>query len=72
MNLYRDESNPSSAACGCKDSFSFPGEKLPLAIATIPIQPWEVPSAASVGLKQGSIFPSLVLPFFKEGGNTHV
>lgn len=72
MTLYQDESNSPSAACRCTDTLSQPGKKLPLAIASIPIQPWEVPSAPASGLKQGSIFPSLVLPFFKEGGNVHV
>ena len=72
MNLYRDESHPSSSGCGCKDQRLHPDEKLPLAIATIPVQPWETPVSPAVGLKQGSIVPGLVLPFFKEGGTAHV
>ena len=72
MNLYRNESNPSSSACGCKTGHLLPDERLPLAIATVPIQPWETPVSPAVGLKQGSIFPGLALPFFKEGGTAHV
>lgn len=42
---------------------------IPLAIATIPMQPWETPYEPAKGLKQGTIFPSLDLPFYAiEGG----
>lgn len=45
-------------------------EVIPLAIATIPMQPWETPYEPAKGLKQGTIFPSLDLPFYAaEGGN---
>lgn len=71
MNLYQDGSNPVSG-CSCKERHLLPDDRLPLAIATVPIQPWETPSSPAAGLKQGSIFPGLVLPFFKEGGITHV
>ena len=30
---------------------------LPLAIATVPMQPWETPYNAATALKQGTIFP---------------
>ena len=72
MNLYRDETAPYAAVCGYERNSPFPGEKLTLAIAAVPTQPWETPLSPAVGLKQGNIFPSLVLPFFKEGGNAHV
>lgn len=42
-----------------------------LAIATIPMQPWEEPYEACKGLKQGTIFPSLDLPFYVTGGERH-
>lgn len=41
---------------------------LPLAIATVPMQPWETPYEPSKALKQGTIFPCLDLPFFIVGG----
>ncbi len=37
---------------------------LPLAITTIPVQPWETPYEQQIALKQGTIFPSLDLPFY--------
>lgn len=41
---------------------------LPLAIATIPMQPWETPYEPEKALKQGTIFPCLDKPFFAAGG----
>ena len=41
---------------------------LPLAIATVPMQPWETPYDGQRALKQGTIFPSLDLPFYITGG----
>lgn len=41
---------------------------LTLAIATVPIQPWETPYDPQKALKQGTIFPSLDLPFYVTGG----
>lgn len=40
----------------------------PLAIATIPMQPWEEPYDLCKALKTGTIFPSLDLPFYVTGG----
>lgn len=40
-----------------------------LAIATVPMQPWETPFDPGEGLKQGTIFPCLVLPFYVTGGD---
>lgn len=37
---------------------------LTLAITTVPIQPWETPCDPATGLKQGTIFPGLNLPFY--------
>lgn len=42
---------------------------LPLAIATVPMQPWEEPYSPEVGLKHGTIFPCLNLPFYIGGEN---
>lgn len=41
---------------------------LPLAIATVPMQPWETPYDPATSLKQGTIFPCLDKPFFATGG----
>lgn len=41
---------------------------LTLAIATVPVQPWETPYDPQKALKQGTIFPSLDLPFYVTGG----
>ena len=38
----------------------------PLAMAYIPIQPWETPYEPDVSLTRGTIFPSLDLPFIGE------
>lgn len=48
-----------------------PSPKLALAIATIPLQPWEEPYPACKGLEQGTIFPCLDLPFYVTGGERH-
>lgn len=44
---------------------------LPLAIATVPMQPWETPYDAAIALKQGTIFPCLDKPFYVTGGEKH-
>lgn len=48
-----------------------PGPGLALAIATIPMQQWETPYEPKKGLQQGTIFPSLDLPFYVTGGGTN-
>ena len=53
--------------CNCKNEVPH----LCLAIATIPIQPWETPYEPARALKQGTIFPSLDLPFYKQGGGVN-
>lgn len=47
--------------------------KVPLAIAAIPSQPWEEPYQDCKALRQGTIFPSLDLPFYitAAGGKCH-
>ena len=42
-----------------------------LAIATIPMQPWEEPYDACKALQAGTIFPGLDLPFYVTGGENH-
>lgn len=37
-----------------------------LAIATVPLQPWEEPLSAAEALKAGTVFPALQLPFYIE------
>ena len=44
---------------------------LPLAIATVPMQPWETPYDAATALKQGTIFPCLDKPFYVTRGEKH-
>ena len=44
---------------------------LPLAIATVPMQPWETPYDAATALKQGTISPCLDKPFYVTGGEKH-
>ena len=44
---------------------------LPLAIATVPMQPWETPYDAATALKPGTIFPCLDKPFYVTGGEKH-
>ena len=39
---------------------------LPLAMAYVPIQPWETPYEPDVALRRGTIFPSLDYPFLGE------
>lgn len=41
-----------------------------LAIASIPVQPWETLYDPEKALKQGTAFPCLDLPFFKTGGES--
>lgn len=41
-----------------------PENGLTLAIATVPIQPWEKIYDPATALKQGTIFPSLDMPFY--------
>lgn len=43
-----------------------------LAVASVPIQSWEIPYEPDRALKEGTIFPSLNLPFFAAGGELHV
>lgn len=52
------------------NSIPAPSAVLPLAIVTIPLQPWVQPYDHSKALKQGTIFPNLDLPFFA-GGEAH-
>lgn len=49
--------------CNCHPSPSL-DTGLVLAIATVPMQPWETPYAPEKALKQGTIFPALDRPFF--------
>lgn len=39
---------------------------LPLAMAYVPMQPWETPYEPDVALRRATIFPSLDLPFLGE------
>jgi hypothetical protein len=62
----------SCTSCGCdstKGSPATPTESVQLAIATVPMQPWEQPYDPAAALKNGTIFPSLNLPFYVTGGD---
>lgn len=74
MNLCKTASGlipeASSPPCSCGPA---PQRGFPLAIASVPTQPWETPYEKSHALKQGTIFPCLDLPFYlTEGGSPHV
>jgi len=43
---------------------------LTLAIATIPLQPWETPYDPATALREGTIFPGLNMPFFVTAGGS--
>lgn len=68
MNLCSCDTNVSEAGCNCGKELPAPGPGVQLAIATIPMQPWETPYEPAKALKQGTIFPCLDLPFFITGG----
>jgi hypothetical protein len=60
------------SSCDCetpKRSPATPTEFVPLAIATVPMQPWEQPYDPAAALKNGTIFPCLNLPFYVTGGD---
>ena len=66
MNLCNCDAKVPVSQCGCSKELPAPGVQL--AIATVPMQPWETPYEPSKALKQGTIFPCLDLPFFIVGG----
>ena len=70
MNLCGCSADKGPASLGpdwtCR--YRAPGPGLYLAIATVPMQPWETPYDGQRALKQGTIFPSLDLPFYITGG----
>lgn len=55
----------------CCKNLEMAQDILPLAIATVPMQPWETPYDAATALKQGTIFPCLDKPFYVTGGEKH-
>lgn len=57
-----------NSSTSSKGSPATPTESVILAIATVPIQPWEQPYDPQAALNHGTIFPSLNLPFFAMGG----
>ncbi len=50
-------------------------EPLVLAMASVPIEPWEEPYDPKTAIRQGTIFPGLNKPFYvtddRTGGKTH-
>lgn len=61
-------STNSNTACSCHSQSAL-SRRIPLAIATIPIQPWEQPYDSCKALNCGTVFPSLDLPFYVTGGD---
>lgn len=62
----------SCSSCGCEvpeNGGNTPVAALNLAIATVPMQPWEQPYDPAAALKHGTIFPCLDLPFYVTGGD---
>lgn len=71
MNLNSSNANAAAVKCSCGKELPAPRPGVQLAIATVPMQPWETPYEPAKALKQGTIFPCLDLPFFKVGGEKH-
>lgn len=65
--------NAAPASCGCGEMLPAPSPEagLVLAMATVPMQPWEQPYPPETALKQGTIFPGLDKPFYVTGGGFH-
>lgn len=66
QNIAKQQEVPHHTAkndegCDCKPPCNFEG--WPLAMAFVPMQPWETPFDFEEGLKEGTIFPGLRLPF---------
>ncbi len=61
---------PASASCGCGQKLPGPAPEagLVLAMATVPMEPWENIYEPAVALRQGTIFPGLDKPFYVTGG----
>lgn len=58
--------------CTCKKE---PPESLTLAMASVPMEPWEEPYDPETAIRQGTIFPGLNKPFYvtddRMGGGIH-
>lgn len=71
MNFCNCSSQPTAQAAACNCKLPAPGPGLQLGIATVPMQPWEIPYEPAKALKQGTMFPCLDLPFFITGGESN-
>ncbi len=62
--------NAAPASCGCGEKLPAPSPEagLVLAMATVPMQPWETPYDPPTALRQGTVFPGLDKPFYVTGG----
>ncbi len=58
------------ASCGCGEKLPAPSSEagLVIAMATVPMQRWEVLYDAATSIKKGTVFPCLDKPFYKNGG----
>ena len=68
MNLCNCDAKVPVSQCGCSKELPAPGPGVQLAIATVPMQPWETRIAPSMGLIPGTIIPCLALPGCILGG----
>lgn len=57
--------NCNNTAGACTEACCF--ENWPIAMTYVPMQKWEEPYNPAEGLSQGTIFPSLNLPFIGGG-----
>ncbi len=61
------------ASCGCKEKLPAPSAEagLVVAMATVPMQLWEILYDPATSLEKGTVFPCLDKPFYKTGGKNN-
>ncbi|MCD8084049.1 MAG: spore coat associated protein CotJA [Clostridiales bacterium] len=62
--LTREPKSCTTSDCGCTGTIPAPQPGLSVGIATIPMQQWESIYEPGKGLRQGTIFPCLDMPFY--------
>ena len=71
MNLCNCDAKVPASQCGCSKELPAPGPGVQLAIATVPMQPWETPYDEATALHQGTIFPCRDKPLDVNGGEKY-
>ena len=61
---FDDEDDFGCFDTGCNNDRHWNLTRFPLAMAYVPMQPWEKPYDLETGLRRGTIFPKLDLPFY--------